>query len=673
MTLEPYQEQAVAWLCRRDKAAVVAPAGSGKTCICAAAIARVLSQKDRDGSKVSVGWVCNTLEQKQQAKKALDLFPIIKENCRIQIECAAANTDWRPCDVLVVDECFPAGTLVDETPIEELQVGDRVKSYNHTTGRIEKRRIVRLFKSVPSSIVTVTVSGRKLHCTAGHPIWSGSEYVPASKLTKGAMVSSLITHDNLHRMRQASRAKDKTRAECGSVRAEHILLSPVSQGEAQTHFFGDDVEDQPKACFIKNEESKSNAPCGSEGKSLSHFESYAASADYSRGQWPPSDNAGNEASDSFGMDHFNGSSNPNEARDWIPNLLQDRRGESSPEDRNRSGRNKSLFVGKTETGPEERSVVKSVRVDCVTFQKPTSDGTFGGLCPGGFVYNFETEQNHNYFANGILVHNCHHAATAPGWRSQIESFNGPLWGFTATPPERDENPDEYEVFRNLFHEVYEVDRKDVGRLAHAKVVLLKETDPDAGYRIDQFIANTLPIRQRQLANSGMPDGQIYATVAWNAVIEEGIVNNYNRSMAAILTAKRHVNAGDSVLVLANQVEHCKAIAEAIPHARACWAGMGRPKRSRALESFSTGIVKCLVATSLADEGLDIPRANILVMLSGGRNRAKTEQRTGRVLREFSGKDHGIIYDFEDSFHRLMNKHAERRQEKYIELGYEIIN
>ena len=29
------------------------------------------------------------------------------------------------------------------------------------------------------------------------------------------------------------------------------------------------------------------------------------------------------------------------------------------------------------------------------------------MCPDGAVYNFEVEGNNNYFANGVLVHNCH--------------------------------------------------------------------------------------------------------------------------------------------------------------------------------------------------------------------------------------------------------------------------
>ena len=36
-------------------------------------------------------------------------------------------------DVIVTDECFPAGVKVDSRPIEKLQVGDYVRAYNHKT------------------------------------------------------------------------------------------------------------------------------------------------------------------------------------------------------------------------------------------------------------------------------------------------------------------------------------------------------------------------------------------------------------------------------------------------------------------------------------------------------------------------------------------------------------
>jgi superfamily II DNA or RNA helicase len=62
-------------------------------------------------------------------------------------------------------------------------------------------------------------------------------------------------------------------------------------------------------------------------------------------------------------------------------------------------------------------------------------------------------------------------------------------------------------------------------------------------------------------------------------------------------------------------------------------------------------------------------ANVLVLVSGGRSKAKVEQRTGRVLRRFAGKRGAVIYDFEDLQHPLMAKHSRLRQELYRELGY----
>lgn len=45
-------------------------------------------------------------------------------------------------------------------------------------------------------------------------------------------------------------------------------------------------------------------------------------------------------------------------------------------------------------------------MDCVEILEFASDEEFRRVCPDGFVYNIEVEDNHNYFANGILVHNC---------------------------------------------------------------------------------------------------------------------------------------------------------------------------------------------------------------------------------------------------------------------------
>lgn len=79
----------------------------------------------------------------------------------------------------------------------------------------------------------------------------------------------------------------------------------------------------------------------------------------------------------------------------------------------------------------------------------------------------------------------------------------------------------------------------------------------------------------------------------------------------------------------------------------------------------------MIATSLADEGLDVPRANILILAGGGRSGARIEQRTGRVLRTFHGKSRGVIYDFFDTQHYYLLAQSKRREKLYQSLNYHI--
>ena len=68
--------------------------------------------------------------------------------------------------------------------------------------------------------------------------------------------------------------------------------------------------------------------------------------------------------------------------------------------------------------------------------QPTADGTFGGACPDGQVYNIEVEPWANYFANNMLVHNSHHVG-APTFARTADMFYGRRYGLTATPHRAD--------------------------------------------------------------------------------------------------------------------------------------------------------------------------------------------------------------------------------------------
>ncbi len=94
---------------------------------------------------------------------------------------------------------------------------------------------------------------------------------------------------------------------------------------------------------------------------------------------------------------------------WIPNLLEDRHSKQGKDDCYRSGRRESQQCHGTGAGCAEEFFTRPSRVVSVEIQKPGSLVAGGNDCEGGQfvdVFNIEVEANNNYFANGVLVHNC---------------------------------------------------------------------------------------------------------------------------------------------------------------------------------------------------------------------------------------------------------------------------
>jgi superfamily II DNA or RNA helicase len=119
------------------------------------------------------------------------------------------------------------------------------------------------------------------------------------------------------------------------------------------------------------------------------------------------------------------------------------------------------------------------------------------------------------------------------------------------------------------------------------------------------------------------------------------------------------------------IEQGKAFAEQIPGSVLAYSRMGIKARRACIEGARDGSIKCMIATSLADEGLDIPRLSFVVLTSCGKSSRLAEQRTGRVLRQFEGKAMGHIYDFTDNGTPMGRRNSVERRKSYKRLGYEI--
>lgn len=269
----------------------------------------------------------------------------------------------------------------------------------------------------------------------------------------------------------------------------------------------------------------------------------------------------------------------------------------------------------------------------------------------------------------LVVDEAHHLM-AREWFGQARSCPGAVWGITATDSVEDEARDA--GLRDFFGgQVFKIAREEVkNRLVRARVVMLNHSD-DNGELMKQEIGELMAVLRRKLRGAPVTEDEIFRNAAWQVTCRTGIMHNARRNDAAVERCLRHMASGQ-VLALVNNIEHGSMLCDRLgPTARYCNSKMGIKKRREALEGFRTGELRCLVATSLADEGLDLPMASVLMLLSGGRSKVKAEQRTGRVLRSFAGKSEGLIYDFLDLQHPTMANQSRKRVELYRSLGYRI--
>ena len=248
-------------------------------------------------------------------------------------------------------------------------------------------------------------------------------------------------------------------------------------------------------------------------------------------------------------------------------------------------------------------------------------------------------------------------------RGIIESCRGLRYGFDATP--WCDDPERNAVTRKLFHDqVYEIKRSDIGdSLADAYLHLSDATDLNLKQKIDDNIDRLFVTRRRYMRIS---DDELKRMCAWESLVDIGICQNDVRNQYAINYAIEHLDM--QTLILIPRITLGEEYEAAIPHSLLVHSKIGKKQRKAAMEEFKVGNLRTMIATSLADEGLDLPNVELLIMVSGGRSSQKTIQRASRALRKTDSKNCATILDFSDKFHPIGAYHAKKRMECYRQLG-----
>lgn len=281
--------------------------------------------------------------------------------------------------------------------------------------------------------------------------------------------------------------------------------------------------------------------------------------------------------------------------------------------------------------------------------------------------------NINTDVNLLIVDECHRAA-APTWAKKINRARHARWALSATPFCEDDERNK--ILVDLFgREMHTIERDQLvedGHLTKAQVNWLDASSQGINQRIGS-LADELIMKRRKkvpyLFRSAEGERKQINQCRWQAAQQVGLWDNDSRDYAIIREANKRIQDGHSVIVLIGKIEHGERLHPAISESVLCFSKMGAKRRREAIEQFRTGKIRCLIGTSMLDEGFDAPIADCLIIASAGKSFRKSVQSTGRVLRPHDGKDAGIVVDFIDSFNSMLSRQAAQRKKIYKDLKY----
>jgi superfamily II DNA or RNA helicase len=106
--------------------------------------------------------------------------------------------------------------------------------------------------------------------------------------------------------------------------------------------------------------------------------------------------------------------------------------------------------------------------------------------------------------------------------------------------------------------------------------------------------------------------------------------------AAIRTLTRAIAKASRTIVFTQTIEGARAVAQSLSAlqlpARAIHSGLTSKERRSVLSEFAAGPVKVIVAPQILDEGIDVPEADLAILVAASKTRRQMIQRMGRVLR-----------------------------------------
>lgn len=231
-----------------------------------------------------------------------------------------------------------------------------------------------------------------------------------------------------------------------------------------------------------------------------------------------------------------------------------------------------------------------------------------GLLTNSYKYNIEVEDNHNYFANSLLVANCHHS---------------PASTFTST--------------LSSFHSKYKIGLSATLQRKDHKQILFK----------DAFGSKVLVAKSENIMKPSVQiiESNFYtdATLGWGDRVTK-LCNDLNYRKFIVDIAKVYKDKGHSLLILGDRTEFLYAVGELLGDEAIVITGQTKDREGIVKDIMSGKYKYTVASTKIFAEGISVNILSALILTGPINNDSLLEQIIGRIQRNFDGKLDPVIID-----------------------------
>ena len=623
------------------------PTGGGKT-----AIASELVRRSHNKGKSSI-FICHRQELLRQTYNTYQkngIIPAIIKGGIVPdytnpMQVASVNTlvrrldQYRKPDIVFWDECFVGDTKIatikGNKRIKDVKAGDYVYTFNESKHVIECKKVIKSIKKEnKEKLLSIKVNGKNIICTENHLFYTKRGWTKAKNLCTLDMVLNITSNKgdynewNMRKMWEY--CGTNTVKKSSQKKNRYVALYKMHRRKTEKNIFGNDGKNEQNICLGENEIKQSYEEKRSKRKSVNNIEGYEVET--AKKRWKRSRSYCCTNAFSFCTRLEYGSSYKNRSlQRWkrLSSLLQSRYSKRSVKNSYRSGWRKPLISHNKREGQKENRLSCWSRLEGIKVHEQRGYKQPTEVCGRSFVYDLTVEDNHNYFAEGVLVHNCHHIASST-WKTIAEYYKDSVHiGLTATPCRLDGKP-----LDTAFDDMIEV-------INTKQLIEQGYLSPYLYYAPSNIDASEL-----SMSSNGDYSKESLAQASFSARIVGDNIQQYLK----LANGKRNIVFAINRI---HGMDITRRYNEAGIKAEFLDGETADKKRRDVVNAFEEGKINVLVNCDLFGEGFDLPAVEVVSLLRPTASTSLYLQQVGRGLRTCKeiGKTHALILDHVNNWQR----------------------